>query len=418
MTSVEHQTTGRSVSAAVAMLGPVKLVESEAPADLFITNELPKRTPKKIDYLQEKLALQDLAAQMSDRPAQLLPRLVDLAIEITGGATGGLSLYEESPAPGVFRWHYLRGTLAKFNGGTTPRNFSPCGITLDNNAPVLSRRPERYYTWLADAGITLPECLLVPLYINGAVPLGTLWIASDREGHFDSGHARVMAELASFAGLAVRVLRTEESLERALHEQEMLALEMSHRVKNAFAVTAGLVQVSARAASDPTEMANILSGRLHALASAHALVHSTFDESGTTGQETSLEDVMRAITLPHESAPHRFTIGGPLVHLGDHATNSMALLFHELVTNAVKYGSLKAENGTVSVCWLRDNGDLGVVWREHGGPGMSGEPKSSGFGTRLAKGTVVDPLGGTISYDWLPDGLSVNIAVPLDRLSR
>ena len=78
-------------------------------ADVFITEELDRRAPKKTDYLQEKLALQDVAARMADQPEEVLPRFVDLALEMTGGVSAGLSLYEESPPPGVFRWQYLRG---------------------------------------------------------------------------------------------------------------------------------------------------------------------------------------------------------------------------------------------------------------------------------------------------------------------
>ena len=94
--------------------------------DVFITEQLEKRAPKKTDYLQEKLALQDLAVRMADQPEDVLPRFVDLAMEMAGGVSAGLSLYEENPAPGVFRWTYLRGVLSPFNGATTPRDFSPC----------------------------------------------------------------------------------------------------------------------------------------------------------------------------------------------------------------------------------------------------------------------------------------------------
>ena len=192
-------------------------------ADVFITEELDRRAPKKTDYLQEKLALQDLAARMADQPEEVLPRFVDLALEMTGGVSAGLSLYEENPAPGVFRWQYLRGLLAPFNGATTPRDFSPCGITLDRNAPVLSLHPERVYGWIADANIVVPEVLLVPLYLGGKVPLGTLWIVSDREGHFDSGHARALTELAAFVGIALRMVRSEQRLHQALETQEKVA---------------------------------------------------------------------------------------------------------------------------------------------------------------------------------------------------
>jgi PAS domain S-box-containing protein len=191
---------------------------------VFITEELERSAPKKTDYLQEKLALQDLAMRMADQPEEVLPRFVDLALEMTGGVSAGLSLYEEDPAPGVFRWTYLRGALAPFNGATTPRDFSPCGITLDRNAPVLSLHPERVYSWIADANIVVPEVLLVPLYLGGKVPLGTLWIVSDREGHFDSGHARAMTELAAFVGVALRMVRgNEQRLNQALEAREKVA---------------------------------------------------------------------------------------------------------------------------------------------------------------------------------------------------
>jgi PAS domain S-box-containing protein len=187
--------------------------------DVFITDELDRRAPKKTDYLQEKLALQDLAARMADEPEEVLPRFVDLALEMTGGVSAGLSLYEDDPAPGVFRWQYLRGVLSPFDGATTPRDFSPCGITLDRNAPVLSAHPERVYGWIADAKIVVPEVLLVPLYMGGTVPLGTLWIVSDREEHFDSGHARALTDLAAFVGIALRMIRSEQRLKQALEAQ-------------------------------------------------------------------------------------------------------------------------------------------------------------------------------------------------------
>src|SRR5580698_1926376 len=143
------------------------LVHDVSVADVFITGELAKRAPRKTDYLQEKLALQELAARMADQPEEMLPRFVDLAMEMTDGVSAGLSLYEEDPAPGVFRWRYLRGVLSPFENATTPREFSPCGITLDQNRPVLSLHPERVYGWISDANIIVPEVLLVPLYLGG-----------------------------------------------------------------------------------------------------------------------------------------------------------------------------------------------------------------------------------------------------------
>src|SRR5712692_5139382 len=96
------------------------------PDDLLITDELRHRIAHKADYQREKLAIQDLARQMAEQPDQVLPRLVHLAMELCGGQSAGISLYEaQPPGPGIFRWHHLAGRYANFLGGTTPGDFSP-----------------------------------------------------------------------------------------------------------------------------------------------------------------------------------------------------------------------------------------------------------------------------------------------------
>lgn len=389
-------------------------------SDVFITDELARREPRKTDYLREKLALQDLATRMADQPDDVLPRFVDLGMEMTGGISAGLSLYEEYPAPGVFRWQYLRGVLSPFNGATTPRNFSPCGITLDRNAPVLCVHPERVYTWIADANITVPEVLLVPLYLGGEFPLGTLWIVSANEGHFDSGHARVMTELASFVGIALRMQHSEQRLEQALEEQATLAKEMSHRVKNVFAMTDGLIRISARDSATKDEMVEVLSGRLHALASAHALVRRNFSDVGPVPHASDIGALILAIVRPHEHPRGdgtRISVEGPSIQCGDHAMNGIALVIHELTTNAAKYGALTVDEGRVRVSWWEEEGKLVLRWLERGGPRIEVPPSASGFGSTLVQNMVGRQFRGTLDCDWQREGLAVTITIPVENLS-
>ena len=388
-------------------------------AEVYISEELRLRAPKRTDYLREKLALQDLAAMMADRPDDVLPRFVDLAMDLTGGVSAGLSLYEPDPPPGVFRWRYLRGMLSPFEHATTPRNFSPCGVTLDRNSPVLSVHPERLYDWISDANIVVPEVLLVPLYLGGKEPLGTLWIVADKEGHFDSGHARVMTELAAFVGVALRMLNTERQLKTALEQQETLTREMSHRVKNFFAVTAGIVRISEKAASTPAEMSKILSGRLEALAEANALVRRTFADKAVA-EGADLAELVEKIMRPHVPADkrHHFVVKGPPIQLGERATNGLALVLHELTTNAAKYGALKSEEGIIEVSWRTDAERLILDWSERGGPLIARAPESTGFGTRLSETTIVGQFAGDLNYDWRPEGLKVAVTVPVANLAR
>jgi two-component sensor histidine kinase len=391
----------------------------QPPPDLFITHELGRRAEKAPDYLEEKRALQELAIQMLDHPEQVLPRFVELAMKMTGGFSSGISLYEADPAPGVFRWKYLQGILSPFDDVLTPRNFSPCGITLDQNSPILCLHPERYYSWVSDAGIVLPEVLLVPLRLGGAEPLGTLWIVAESEGHFDAGHARVATELAGFAGIALRMSNAEKQLQKSLDEQETVAQEMGHRVKNLFMIASSLVRLTARNSDTKEEMAERLLGRFDALATAHGLVRRSFLPDREDAKVQDFGTLLRAITLPHERPSPlepRFTFSGPSIDLGDHALNGVALIINELTTNAVKYGPLAGECGQIAVKWYTDGNSLVVRWLERGGPKIANPPESLGFGSKLLRGTVAR-LGGKLEHDWGSDGLSVRIALPLASLS-
>ena len=327
--------------------------------------------------------------------------------------------------PAVFRWQFLRGSLAAFEGATTPRNYSPCGMTLDADAPVLARHPERYYSWIADAGITVPEVLLVPLR-RGNELIATLWVVSDEIGHFNRGHADALTDLAGFVSTALQVFQTEKRLKEALAEQEALAREMSHRVKNLFSIFEGMVLLTARRARTKEELAEALSGRIRALSRAHGLVRRSFTEGKPVGMEAELEPLLRAVLHPHEPAlstpgtlqPSRVCLAGPEIRLGAHALNNIALIFHELVTNAAKYGALHDELGSVKIEWAVADKELVLRWAEHGGKEIAGPPESFGFGTQLVTRTVLDALAGSVFHDWKRDGLEIMLRLPLDSLAR
>jgi two-component sensor histidine kinase len=389
-----------------------------APEAVFISDALRTRPPRRTDVVRAKNVLQALAARMADNPADILPYFVDQAMELTGGDSAGLSLYDPDTAPEVFEWRHLRGTLARFERATTPRDHSPCGITLDSNAPTLATYPERVYHWISDAGITVPEVLLVPLYIGGS-PLGTLWVVSDNEGHFDGGDAATMSELAGFVGIALRMAQNEALLRSALDEQETVAKEMSHRLKNVFAMAEGMIRVSARSADSTAAMAEALSGRLHAMASAHAIVRRKVSDMAGIAPTTDLGDLIRAIVKAHEEVDREspFKISGLPISCGDHATNGIALLIHELATNARKYGALSESRGQVAIAWHAENNELRLSWIETGGPPLLGPPVQSGFGATLAERTVKGQFRGSLTLDWRSEGLAVHMSLNLDRVA-
>lgn len=387
-------------------IGPIPA----AIAEVFITDRLASRPETHPDYLREKLAIQDLANEMAEHPGEVLPRLVKLAMGICEADSAGVSVLDTDA--NVFRWRGLQGAMSVFEGTTTPRGNSPCGMCLDQQDAILMQSPEQAYDWIRDANIAVPELLLVPLFIKGGVQLGTLWVVA-REGHsFDRGHVRVLTELATFTGIALRMIQSEENLKQSLDEQATLTKEMSHRVKNVFAIANGLIRVTARNSATKEQLAESLTGRLQALADAHALVRRSFSEAGN-GQNISLQDILARILLPYGS---HFEIGGPDIRLGEHATNNVALVFHELATNAAKHGALGMDDGLVSVRWTQNDDGILVDWQETGGPAAD-TPGKQGFGSTLVKSTLAS-LGAEITHHWDIDGLRVVIKAPLAKLQH
>ena len=178
------------------------------PDQVDITPELARRPPRAPDYEAQKRAVTELMQLGHERPDDVLGRLVVLARELCGADSAGISLYEAAPpSAGVFRWHHLSGVLMPFDGATTPRDFSPCGICLDRRQPVLMAHPEHAYAWIRDASIEVPEVLLVPLQLGAGEPIGTLWVVAPPDKSFDVENARILSELAGVTSIATQLAR-------------------------------------------------------------------------------------------------------------------------------------------------------------------------------------------------------------------
>ena len=132
--------------------------------DIIITDELAHRHSARPNYLEEKLAFRNPADDMANNPKDVLPRLVRLAMDACGAKPAGFSILDHRDKE--FRWFALHGSLAAFEGTRTPLDFSPCGVTLAMNSPVPMMHPETVYGWIRDAGISIPEVLLVPLQLR------------------------------------------------------------------------------------------------------------------------------------------------------------------------------------------------------------------------------------------------------------
>jgi two-component sensor histidine kinase len=106
------------------------------------------------------------------------------------------------------------------------------------------------------------------------------------------------------------------------------------------------------------------------------------------------------------------------VRIDDRGATPIALLVHELATNAIKYGSLSADDGRVDIAIVRDADQCQLSWVERGGPAIEAEPTHAGFGTRLAEMSIVQQLGGTLTRSWVFEGLEAQARVSLRALAR
>jgi PAS domain S-box-containing protein len=220
---------------------------------------------------------------------------------------------------------------------------------------------------------------------------------------------------------ASKIARDISERRRAQEQQNLLLREMSHRVKNLFAVTGSLVTLSARSARTPQDVATAVRERLAALTRAQELTRPGL--TGTGGevvQDRTLHGLIGTIFAPYvdrrSNGDEGVILIGPDVPIGANAITNVALVLHELATNAAKYGALSSPEGAVHIDCSLENDELLLIWKERGGPLLDGAPDAEGFGSMLAR-RIVDHFGGRISNDWERDGLVVRLSIPVERLT-
>jgi PAS domain S-box-containing protein len=202
-------------------------------------------------------------------------------------------------------------------------------------------------------------------------------------------------------------------------QNEVLSRELSHRIKNIFAVIGGLIGLSARNQPERKQFARQLQQRIAALARAHEFVRPHSEESQPLDLPGSLHGILREVLSPYPAlAEGRIHFEGDDAVVDDRGATPVALLLHELATNACKYGALSVPEGEVWIRTEERGGKISICWEERGGPPVAAAPARVGFGTRLIELSIVNQLGGTIERDWQPEGLVARVAVERERLSR
>ncbi len=233
------------------------------------------------------------------------------------------------------------------------------------------------------------------------------WVSARGQGDDDGIVGRVM--FGVFLDVTER--------KRAEDLREMFAGEMSHRVKNLFAIASALTSIAARSAATTTEMAHDLTQRLTALGRAHDLVRPA---PGQKESKALLGDLLAVLLSPYGdkgTIDTRVRIQVPEVLVGERTATTLALVVHELATNSIKYGALSATEGSVNVSCIANNGEIVVVWTERGGPAVRAPTGPPGFGTKLIAQSLSGQLGGSIAFDWPSEGVIVTLRMDNTRLA-
>ena len=192
-------------------------------------------------------------------------------------------------------------------------------------------------------------------------------------------------------------------------QQKLLIDELNHRVKNTLATVQAIAGQTLRGAPDPASFHQAFEARLMALSATHNLL------TATNWVSADLREVAQLEFRPF--APERYALSGPTVALAPARALALGMLFHELATNAAKYGALAGGHGRVEVTWRlrRQEGgsDLENDWRERDGPPVS-PPTRQGFGSRLIERSLRGHLEGEALLDYDAEGLRCRIRLPLE----
>lgn len=211
------------------------------------------------------------------------------------------------------------------------------------------------------------------------------------------------------AGIVIGASKIARDITQRKHHEErimLLAREAEHRTKNVLANVQAMVRLSD--ADSKEELKLVIQRRLQALSK----VHRTLVEAHWVGVNVRRLARDEIAVYCRKGTDERARISGPDIVLPPEMAQVMAIAFHELATNAAKYGALSVPEGHIELSWSRSPEGLRISWTETGGPPVS-PPARDGFGTRAMQRLITGQLNGSMHFDWLVEGLACEILLPI-----
>jgi two-component system CheB/CheR fusion protein len=194
----------------------------------------------------------------------------------------------------------------------------------------------------------------------------------------------------------------------AERQQRTLVEELNHRVRNMLTVVGAIANQTLSRSESPDKFADAFLGRIQSMGKAYDLV------SREQWGEVTLHDILASALRPHaEERDDRVSLGGPDIAFAPQQALALGMVFHELTTNALKYGALSKAKGRVAVTWEVEKGRLVITWLERDGPEIA-KPNRRGFGTELIERELKSVLSARVTFDYAPEGVEVRISIPYE----
>jgi len=201
-------------------------------------------------------------------------------------------------------------------------------------------------------------------------------------------------------------------------KSRLLIDELNHRVKNTLSTVQSIVWQALRTASDPKVVQKAIESRLFALSRSHDLL--TRENWESAGLFDIVHDALEPFRIVDGRA-ERIVIKGENIRFSPKSALALGIVFNELATNAVKYGALSNETGSILIEWTKEAAPTGdrllLHWQEKNGPPVT-TPSRSGFGSRVIERSLSQELEGTVHLDYRPDGLACTMTIPVPRVPR
>ena len=423
----------------LARATPIRNIDGAILAWLGTCTDISALEAASAELAEQKRLLEILNRTAASVAAELnLERLVqmvtDVGVELTGAEFGAFFYNVVTEQGEAWQLYTVSGVdrenFTKFPYPRETAVFAPTfkaaaivrsdDITLDprygHNAP---------YKGMPEGHLPVRSYLAAPVRSRSGEALGSLLFGHSAPGIFTASDEQLIVGIAAQAAVGIDNSRLYDKAQREIEERRqaeearlVVLRELNHRVKNLFAVASGMVTMTARTSGTTMEMAETLTGRLRALAEAHDLIRPNVSSEDQKATRTNVSAIITRILAAHVTNPaEQLRLEGPEIPVGPTGATSLALILHEVATNAAKYGSLSTSGGSISIVWRIEGPNVVLTWTEQGGPAVAGPPQRKGFGADLARMSAKGQLGGEVAHDWRPEGVQITLRAALDRLS-